>query len=270
MELILKKRIFIFLSITLILFACKTIRVRDKETTGNVLFKTLLKKSEKINDVYISGLFKINGVKELPPIYLQFESQGKLKEKAISFRILSFKTPIIDISLNQNDVLFINHAGEEFVNLDIEQIDFSKFTGISFNPLDLSYFFLGTIPYSESMELMDFKWTKKEYIIDISDNVSKYTIHLNSKEELGSIKIFNQYFDALFLESIKYKKNNDGINMPYMLVFSSEDKKIQISFIINKILLDPLEKSLIDLDILNKYKEVSTLEKMQMKFKKNK
>ena len=251
---------------------CKTIKVRDKDTISNILFRNLLKKSENINDAYISGLFKVNGVKELPSVYLQFESQGKLKEKSVSFRISSFKTPIIDILLNQNKVIFINHTGKEFVELDLEQIDFSKFTGVNFNPLDISYFFLGCIPFSESMELMDFKWTKKQYVMDITDNLSKYTTYLNSDKEIVSVKLFSQYFDDLFLESIKYKKNANGHNMPYMLKFyleGPEANDISISFIINKISLKPVKESFIDLSIIDKYKRLFSIEKIEVNVNRN-
>ena len=41
----LNKKITLLLIISILLITCKTIKVKDKETTGNILFRNVLKKS---------------------------------------------------------------------------------------------------------------------------------------------------------------------------------------------------------------------------------
>lgn len=258
-----QKILLIFL-IFILLISCKSIVVKDKDTTGKIIFRDLLNDSKKINEVYISGLLRIDGVKELPAVFLHFESQGKIKEAQASFRISSFKTPLIDIDLNGDDVLLINHTGMQYLKLNMEQIDFSKVTGLNFNPIELSYFFLGKVPYSESMELMEFKWNRSEYILNVTDSDSKYTLYMNIDKEIVAADIFSQYFDNITLDSIKYQKNEENINMPHMLSFSAVDRDIKISFIINKISYKNEIENFIDMNALKDYQEIDSLDDIKI------
>jgi len=209
-------------------------------------------------------LMRVDGVKELPSVFLHFESQGKLKENQTSFKISSFKTQLIDIDINGDSVLLINHTGKQFLRLNKEQIDFSKITGINFNPIEISYFFLGNVPYSENMELMDFKWTRNDYILDVTDTDSKYTLNLNADREIISAKIFSQFFDNISLDSIKYQKNEEELNMPHMLSFSADDNSIKLSFIINKISYKNEVEDFIDIKILKDYQKISNLDDIKV------
>ncbi len=256
--------LFIFL---FILNTCTIVEVKNKETTGKVLYKNLLKKSEKIKQAYIAGFLKISGIKDIPSVHLKFESQCDFEKKRSSFSISALKKPIIDLVFNEKEVIFINHTNKEFVRLNIEKIDFSKIIGINFNPLEIGYFFLGDIPYSKNMELLSFDLTPKEYFMDISNDTSKYSIILNRKEEIIEAIIKSQYFDDISLESIKYKKTIRG-NLPGMLTFYNEDRSIKISFIINKTSLEPFKKSIADLKILKSYTELQSLDNIKIEVKK--
>lgn len=262
------KKLLIITVFILLLFSCKIISVKDKDITGKVLFKGLQRKSKKIDYAYISGFFKITGVDEVPPVLLKYETFCKFKEKKALLKISSLKTEIFDILLSEENIILVNHTNKEYIKLNIEQIDFSKIIGVNFNPLDIGYFLLGNIPYSESMELIDFKWSKKEYILDISDNISKYTIYMNADEELQYVNIYNQYFDYLILKSIKYKKNSNGLNMPNMLVFTTEENDIQMTFIIKKILLKgKIKKDLFNPEYIKEYSELNTIDEINVKIK---
>lgn len=262
------KRNLIYICILIVLFACTTINIRDKDTFGRIIFKNIKNKSEKIQDSHITGMFRVSGVEDIPSAFLKFESYCFFKEKKVFFRVFFINNLLIDIIFDKNNALFINHIGKEFVEYNIEQVDFSKFTGANFNPLDIGYFFLGCIPYSENMEIIDFKLDKKDYIMVITDNISKYTIHLNSNEEISKVEIFNQYFDNLYLDSITYndsKKNN--IKIPYKFDFLTEKRDIKIQFILNDIANDLSQFKLNNFAVPDDYKKVSSIEKIKIDFK---
>lgn len=263
------KKIIPCIFIIFILNACATILVKNKGTFGKIFFKNLKNKSKNINNAYISGMFKINGVEDIPSTYLKFETYCFFNEKKVFFRIYFINTVITDIIINNTDAILVNHIDKEYVEYNLEQVDFSKFTGANFNPLDLSYFFLGSIPYSENMELIDFKWDKKEYIMDITDNISKYILYLNKDEKITKVQIYNQYFDNLILDSITYKeKSKDKEKIPYKFDFSTENKKIKISFVLKDILFEPSKDDLTKFKIPNDYKKVSSIDKIKLDFKK--
>jgi hypothetical protein len=253
-----KRTFVLIITAFIMLTGCKTIIIGDRETTGKIMFRNFINDSEKINEIYISGLFRVSGKKELPPVYLTFEAQGKLKDKDISFKMLSFKTPIFDIYFKKDKAIFVNHTNKEYVELNLEELDLSKFIGINFNPIDFGYFFLGKIPYSESMEMMNFKWSRKEYVMNITDNLSKYEIHIDADQKITGVKLESQYFDTILLRSIRYQKNDEGVVLPNMMTFLSEDGKIEISFILNKVLLKMKSENELGETIIKKYKKLAS------------
>jgi hypothetical protein len=258
------KKVLFFILLVFLIFSCKTINVKNKETTAKILFKNLLKESEKINEVSVSGLFRIVGVKDVPPAYIQFDCQGNLKTNNFSFKISFLTKPLMEIIVDKNKVLFINHTGKQYINLNMEDIDFSKFLGINFNPVEVGYFFLGKIPYSADIEIMDFKWTKKDYTLTLTNNTSKYDIVLNSDEEIIRAKISSEYFESLNLDSVIYIKNDDRVNIPRSLIFSTEDGSIKMSFLIDKISLKQAKPYTFNQDILEKYTEVFDINEIKV------
>jgi hypothetical protein len=261
------KKIFFILTIFILLFSCKTISVKNKETTAKMLFKNLVKESEKVSDISVSGLFSISGAKEIPPVFIQFDTFGNLKGNDFTFKISFLKKPLMEVVVNKDDVLFINHTGKQYIRLKLQDVDFSKFIGINFNPSDVGYLFLGKLPYSEKMEIMDLSWTPHEYVLTVTNTISKYTIHLNSNEEIIKAKINGEYFDPLILESIQYAKNDDKENIPKTLVFSTEDNLIKMTFMIEKMSLKPSSHVDTNLDILKNYTEVFDINKIKVQIK---
>jgi len=241
------KKAFILI-LLVFLTGCTTLKIKDKETFGQVLYKNLKKKSLKVEKAVISGMFKINGVPEIPSIFMEFKLLTVFNEKTVSFRIRALNKNLIDIFIDKNNVYIINNIDKKYFKTDIEKIDFTKVTGINFNPFDVSYLFLGIIPSNDKMEYINFTRDKNEYIMEISDNISKYILNLNKKELLTKVKIMNQYFDTIILDSIRYRENgNGGFDIPHMFVFSSENSKNKISFIINKSVLNNGESNFIDI-----------------------
>lgn len=262
-----KKNFLLILSVVILLFSCKTIEKQNQETEAKILFKNLVKESATLNNIHVSGLFKLNGVKEVPQAFINFDCFGNLKTETMAFKISFLKKPLIEIAVDKNDILFINHTGLEYIKLKYENIDFSKFIGVNFNPLELGYFFVGKIPFSENLEMMSYKFIKKEIVMELTNNISKYTITLNENEEIISAKINNQYFDALSLDSIKYTKDDDGKSIPKNVNFSTDDQKIKMAFIIDKISLNPTDKNETSLDFLSKYKEIFDINEIKVKLK---
>jgi hypothetical protein len=261
------KKVIIFIFLAFLIFSCKTINVKNKETTTKIIFKNLMKESEKINEVSLSGLFRIMGVKEVPPVYIQFNCQGNLKTNNFSFKISFLSKPLMEIIVDKENVLFINHTGKQYINLKMGEIDFSKFIGINFNPVEIGYFILGKIPYSTDIEIMDFKWTKKEYTLTLTNSTSKYEVVLNPDEEITRAKINSEYFDILNLDSVIYIKNDDKVNVPSSLTFSTEDNSIKMSFLIDKISMKQAKPYVFDQSILDKYTEVFDINKIKVTIK---
>jgi hypothetical protein len=225
----------------------------------------MMRKSEKLEKAYISGLMRIEGVEDIPAAYLKFESSCDFKLKTVNFRIIAIRTPIFDISFDNNDVVLVNHTSKEYIKLKMDQLDFSKIIGINFNPLDIAYFFLGCVPYSESMEMVDFKWSKKEYQMVISDNISKYTINLNDKEEILSVLLNNQYLGSLVIAPISYKKDNGENNLPNVLSVKDNEENVRITFRINKSIVDSLNNDLQDINkIIKNYTKITDINKMKI------
>ena len=149
------KRYFLAVIFIIILSSCKTVVNIDKETSGNILFRNIIKKSEKISNVYISGLLRISGFPEIPSgVYISYSFHGDIKNQVGLFRLLLFKKPIYEIYFKKSNVIFVNCKANQYVKLNIDEVDYSKFIGINFNPIEIAYFLIGAIPYSEDMVLM--------------------------------------------------------------------------------------------------------------------
>ena len=147
------KKIICFLLLIILLVSCATFNNNDKDTSVKVMFKNMVRDSEKLNDIYIKGMIRISGLKGIPAGYLNFTSEGKVKDTTLNFKISFLKTPIIEIFVEKNQIVLINHTkNKQYIKMKYEDIDFSNLIGINFNPLELSYFFLGKIPYNDKIE----------------------------------------------------------------------------------------------------------------------
>ena len=173
----------------------------------------------------------------------------------------------MEIIFNDKDVIFVNHSGKQYIKFNIEEVDFSKFIGINFNPIEISYLFFGKVPYSGDMELMGYEYVKNEYILEMTNSESKYTLLLNKKKEFLKFLINNEYFDSISLDSIQYTKNDDGISVPKNLTFSSEDQKIKLNFIVDKSSFNPSEVKEMALSELKDYVEVFDINEIKINLK---
>lgn len=261
------RKIFIFTIFVILLVGCKSTNKTNRETEAKILFKNLIKASENLNNVYIEGLFKLTGVKDVPQAFINFQTYGNFKKQLMTFKILFLKKPLIEISVNKNDIMFINHTGKEYIKLQYDNVDFSKFIGINFDPLEIGYFFIGSIPYSTDTELMSFNYTKDGLVMQLTNNMSMYTILVNDKEQITSIKINNQYFDVINVDGIQYTKNDAGLDVPKNINFSTDDKNVKMSFIIDKISFNPQETNISSLEFLSQYNEVFNINDIKVKLK---
>ncbi|OHD11112.1 MAG: hypothetical protein A2086_01885 [Spirochaetes bacterium GWD1_27_9] len=260
------KLVFLIIIGLVLLTSCKTTQKGYRETEAKILFKNLLKDSEKISDVKVSGLFRISGVKEIPAGFVNFECFGNVKNQTLSFKVSFLKKPIFEISAKDKEILFINHTAKQFIKLKMENVDFSKFIGINFSPIELSYIFLGKCPYSSDIEMMNSKFNGKEYVLEITNSVSKYTVFVNRTEDISKVIIDNQYFDAIIMDSIQYTKNAKGEKVPKNVSFTTLDGKIKMSFIIEKISFDKQTEEK-DYGFLSEYAEVFDINDIKVKLK---
>jgi len=261
------KKINILLVLLVLFFSCKTIVVTNKETVSKIIFKNLIKRAKEIEQASFSGSFKVTGVKEIPQTYISFKADILFKERKAVLSLSLFKKPILDIIFDQDKGILLNYTKKEFIRFNISEIDYSKIMGINFDPFEICYFFLGRVPYSSDMNLMDFNWTKFEYIVTLTNNISKYEIFLNRNQEIIKAKINNQFFDNIILESIKYTKNDDNKNVPNVLNFSSEDGKYILIFLIDKSSLKKVEIKSIDEDFLKDWVELKDIESIDIKIR---
>lgn len=265
-----KKKLNIFkliISVFFLILSCKTIVVTNKETVSKIIFKNLIKESQKIEYASFLGSFKIIGVKEMPQVYIPFNLDIFFKERKAILSISLFKKPILDLIFDNDKGILLNYTKKEFVKFNISEIDYSKIMGINFDPFEICYLFLGKIPYSSDISLMDFKWTKFEYIFTLTNKISSYEIFLNSDQEIVKAKINNQFFNTIILESIKYTKNDDNKNIPNILIFSSESGKYNLTFLIEKISFKKGEFKNPDEDFLKEWIELKKLDDLNIKIR---
>ncbi|HNZ26203.1 MAG TPA: hypothetical protein PK385_06525 [Spirochaetota bacterium] len=263
-----KKIIASLFIIIFTLYSCKTIYVKDKETTANILLKNLLRESEKIGDVTVSGMIRINGVPEIPSTaYISFTFAGNLKDEKGTFGIYLLKKPVMEIIFDKKEVLIVNRKSLQYKKINVDETDYSKLIGVNFNPIEACYFLLGKIPYSENMTLINYDWNSKEHIMDLSTSVSTYKIKLNYDELIVWSEINNQFFEKIFLDSIKYVKNDDNAYVPKQATFKTDDEKRTLYFIIDKTSLNTKYTTDVNSIDLTGYSEVKSLEDFDMKAK---
>ncbi|MCG8568592.1 MAG: DUF4292 domain-containing protein [Spirochaetes bacterium] len=263
-----RKFILLFFSL-LILVSCKTIPEKDKEITGNILFKNLINEAQKVENFYINGALKITGVKDIPPGYVNFESQGNFATQETTFRISFLNYPIIDILFSKNDILLVNYTNNQYIKLNVEEVDLASLLGINFNPNDIGYFLLGKIPYTKDMQLMNFNIVNDRYYIELTNASSKYDIYLNENQEIVYAKSESQFFDPIVLDTIKYIKNDDNVNIPKNALFKSlnqNDQTVAFSFIIKNISYQD-RKSFFQEDLINDFTEISDINEMKIQLR---
>ena len=263
-----KIRILIIIMITFLLISCSTIKRKptdqNLDVIKNIILKSLEKGSEKLDKINIKGLVKISGIKEIPNAYINFNIYGSFKKGEFTLKLSFLNKDITEIIIYDFDkVLFINHIGKQYMEFSFTEIDFSRFIGININPIDICYFILGTIPSSKNIELMDIKFESGLYVIDISDNISKYNLHVNNDYNITKAKIDNQYYGITSIDSITHIKNIDGSYSTKSITLSSENGA-KLSLIIDDINYNSDKK--IDIDNIPNYKKIENVDNLNIKF----
>jgi hypothetical protein len=262
-----KIKIVIIITIIFFLISCSTITRQGEKNLNvvkNIILKNLEKEFEKLDNINIKGLIKISGVKEIPNGFIKFNAYGSLKKGNLVLKLSFLNKDITEIIIyNFDDVLFINHIGKQYIEFFLAEIDFSNFIGININPIEICYFFLGKIPFNKNTELMDIKLESGLYVINISDEISKYTIHVNSDYNITKAKIDNQYFGVTSIDSITYIKNSDG-SYSTKSVSCSSDNRAKLSLLIDEISYRDDIK--IDTPNIQSYKKIGNINELNLKF----
>jgi len=261
----LKYKIFLLILIT-VFFACKTSKpVDDLETYGNIVFRQMNESSLTINSVNINGFMRILGVKDVPPVYLPFEISAKLKDQKASLIISLRKQKILQIIINNDSFIIVNHKEGKYFKDDKENVNFSSVMGLSFDPIQVIYTLFGKIPYSENMELMGIKKNGGSYLIEMSDYSSKYKYTLSHNDMPISGEINNQFYDKIIIESITYALNDNNQNIPKTLTFSNIEGTVKLSFMISGLSNRELSDDFLNLEVLNELLPVDKIEEIAVK-----
>lgn len=222
--------IFFILTVT----GCKTVSIKEKqELKANVMYKKLIKDSEGINTIDASGSIMIVGNKEIPAVYIKFETAADLKRNRSVFKLSVLSKPLIDLYMSDEKITLYNHTHKQQIALDTASVDFSRIIGINFDPAEIAYLLVGKIPYSENMQLVNLEADKNKALMNITNETTNFFIEFDRDGKISSIRLENQFFDKLIVDIISYDETNGDV--PQKVKVSSEDKKVTITFLIRNI-----------------------------------
>ncbi len=260
-----KIKITILTIVIILLVSCSTVKKEQNlDVVKNIILKNLEKESEKLDKIDITGLIKISGVKEIPSGFIKFNVYGSLKKGDLVLKLSFLNRDITEIVIaNFDKILFMNHVGRQYMNFAFADMDFSKFIGINVNLIECCYFFLGRIPFSKTIELMDIKYEMGEYILEISDEASQYTININSDYNITKAKINSQYFGTTSIDSITYIKNSDGA-FSTKTVNCSSGTGAKLSLIIDNINYNNTKA--INIENIPNYQKIENMKDLILKF----
>lgn len=265
-----KYRIWMVAAFALLLIAgCKSIDVKEREEMrGNILFKKLMNRSSVVSFGTVSGLIMINGNPAIPAVYIKYTATADFKSKDAVLKLAVLSKPLLDLYMNHDTFVLVNHTGKEYIELNLEDVDFSKILGINFDPVELSYLLTGNIPYSGEMQLVSFENTKTgAALMNITDTTTNFFVQFDTHERISSIKVENQFFDKLTVENLTYAANNNenDIDVPQKIKVSSDTSKVTMTFLIRSIDYNQgeIEKFTNALD----YTKLDNIEKINIKLK---
>lgn len=261
----LKKAILSIFTIAIAFIGCKTFEIKDKRLEGNIIFKKLVNEAKNLESTYITGLFKVTGSNEIPAGFIKFEANTDFKNLICVFKIKVLNKIAFDIFFEKENIFLVNNLKKCFLKFNLEQSDLAPIIGMNFNPIAISYIFSGNIPYSDSLELSDFKTIKREYQLSISDDKTNYIINLNKKLQFVTIKINSQFYDSFLVTPIKYVTNENNEIVPQQLTFNQQNNNIKILFLINKMQKNHKKEEIFNKDFLTNYKEVFSITELDIK-----
>lgn len=226
---------YLFFFLLMALSGCKTVQVIKDEGAiqGNVLFKNLMKSSKELEYVNISSSVMIAGNKLIPQAYIKLAVAANYREEkaVLNFSVLS--KPLFDIVMDRDNIVLINHTNKQFVRFSFFEVNFSGFIGLNFNPLDISYFLTGNIPYSEDMQMVSFDFGENQKMqLNITNSTTNFFLTFNRREQLYHASVNNQFFDSLNIETTSFSKNLEGKEVPQKVRVSSQDSPVSMTFLI--------------------------------------
>lgn len=218
-----------------IVISCKTMPVKNVENIeANVLFKRIMKRAESLEYVNISSSVMISGNKLIPAVYIKMIADADYvnKKAILHFSVLSKK--LFDIAVNPKEMTLINHTASQFITFPLEQVDLKELLGFNFDPIDISYFLTGNIPYAQEMQPMSFHNENQNLSLNITSNNSEYILDIDKSGRIAHVMANNQFFEPLNIDTLVFSAR-DGVDMPQKLKITSKISPISMTFLIKDV-----------------------------------
>jgi len=254
---------FIFL---FVFFSCKTVNIKEKEyLKKNVVYKKMISKSESINSATISGSLQISGNKNIPAVYISFSVTADIASKKSILKLSVLSKPLLDLYMNSGEFIIVNHTDNNYVRLNDSVVDFSKILGFNFNPIELVYFLLGLVPYSDDLQMIDFIKNKTEYQLKLTNQTTNFVIIIDDEEKIVSARLQNQFFDPLTIDILSYNTMENGEVIPQRLKVKPDNNNVSMTFVIRSTSIDKV--SIDDFTNTSNYFQLDDPEKIIIKIK---
>lgn len=257
------KSIIVLLSFLILATSCKTVEIKEKEQIRkSIVYKKMQNDSESVNFTSINGSLQISGNRNIPSVFITFNALADLKNKKSILKLSVLSKPLVDLYMSNNDFTIVNHTENNYVKLTESDVDFSEILGFNFNPVELTYFLLGLIPYSENMQLVDFTESNNGYLLNITDTTTNFMIKIDDKLRIVNAKIQNQFFEDLNIDVLSFNTDNNGNQTPQRLRVKPENGAVTMTFIIRN---TSFENIIIeDFDNKGNYEQLDSPEKIKI------
>lgn len=216
--------------------SCKTMPVKNVENIeANVLFKRIMKNAESLEYANISTSVMISGNKLIPSVYIKMVADADYinKKTVLRFSVLSKK--LFDIAVNPNEMTLINHTASQFITFPLEQVNLKELLGLNFDPIDVSYFLTGNIPYAQEMQIISFSHNENQNLsLNMTSNNSEYILDIDKSGRVTHVMANNQFFEPLNIDTLVFSERN-GIDMPQKLKITSKISPISMTFLIKDV-----------------------------------
>lgn len=216
--------------------SCKTMPVKNVENIeANVLFKRIMKNAESLEYANISTSVMISGNKLIPSVYIKMVADADYinKKTVLRFSVLSKK--LFDIAVNPNEMTLINHTASQFITFPLEQVNLKELLGLNFDPIDVSYFLTGNIPYAQEMQIISFSHNENQNLsLNMTSNNSEYILDIDKNGRIIHVMANNQFFEPLNIDTLVFSERN-GIDMPQKLKITSKISPISMTFLIKDV-----------------------------------
>lgn len=257
------KTIFLCIIIGFVSISCKTMPVKNLETIeANVLFKRIMKSAESLEYANITTSVMISGNKLIPSVYIKMVADADYinKKTVLRFSVLSKK--LFDITVNPQEMTLINHTASQFITFPLEQVSLEELLGLNFDPIDISYFLTGNIPYAQEMEIVSFSHDENQNLsLNITSNNSEYILGIDKNGRIVRTMANNQFFEPLDIETLVFSARN-GVDMPQKLKITSKISPISMTFLIKEVTYNKC--SSYDPEIPEEYEKMFDISKIKI------